>query len=221
MARRLTPSELLAKNQLESEWPLIWLYEVEGTEADTMHRFVNYEEDVVYRGNTFYRAAISHGGVESNGRGDTPSIDFAIGGAFELFAAIDAADGFTGRFCRITLIPFNLVHDDSAGAAFVGEIAGCSISDRDGIQFTAAARSLQRARLPRYRYTRRRCRFLFGDGLCGFEVTAAGAGFTTCPGYTYEACVKVGADEDARGLEVMHPERFGGHPGIPKLRRSG
>lgn len=213
--KSLGPATTIHKNQLHSEWPFIWLYEVQvpGT-PPTMYRLTNSVQQIIQQGNVFYPAPISHGGIRQNSDGDLPRIDFTLHNAtLEVAPIVEANDGLVGAFVRIQFVSVQEVDLKGSGWVEEGEIVGVRMTE-SGLSFSVAAANLYRAHFPPFRYTRKKCRWLFGSDECGYNLDTPGAGFTECPGYTLEACEQVGDDEVANGLTRQHPRRFGGKPAI-------
>lgn len=221
--RDFTDDSIANKNELESEWPFIWLYEiVRPTSPKTVYRMTNYNESIIHRANTFYPAPVKHLGITLSGRGDLPSIDFAIGDPkANIMPIVEGGDGYIGQRARVILINVFEVANDNAGHRFDGEITAASMRGAT-ISVTISARDLYRAKIPPFRYAKRKCRFLLADGNCGYLLIGGSqaAAFSKCPGYTFEACERVGEDETARGLAVRHPFSFGGFPGVPRPKGS-
>ncbi len=75
-------------------------------------------------------------------------------------------------------------------------------------------------RVPQDRVNPSLCRLKFGTGTterpspCGYVINAVAA-FTTC-GRTLPDCIARGADEAARNIPVLHPQRFSGFLGVPQ-----
>ena len=207
------------KNQLESEEPWIWLFEFEDPGGDRYRltnypQIVNFGEDVNGDPIPYYPAPIAHNGIEQDGEGGIPTIkvSMATGGAYWLTTKIDQNGGFVNMRAKIIVVSSRSL--DSGDAAIIEEARIVSAAmNHEVITVELSAFNLFRARLPRFLYSRRRCRWIFGSVECGYNI-AAGS-FTECT-YTLEACEERGDDEVASGFERKHPARFGAFPGIPK-----
>ena len=211
------------KNQIESEDPFIWLFEFEMPDG-TRHRLTNFTELVEFGEDdtgspiAYYPAPIVHSGIEQSSEGDIPSIKvtLAVGGAFWLTSAVDQHGGLVGQRARI-LVVSSLELDNPAAAIVEDARVVSAAMDNRSITVELSAFNVFKARLPRFLYSRRRCRWVFGSGECGYNVQAGGATtFTSC-GYTLEDCTARGDEELANPTIGVrhHPERFGGFPGIP------
>jgi phage-related protein len=222
----LTQNTSAHKNQLETEDPFIWLFEFELPD-NTRIRVTNFTERVEFGEDdtgsplVYYPASIVHSGIEQSGEGDIPSISVGIatGGAFWLTSAFDTHDGLIGQRARIIVVSSRELDNPVAAIAEDARVISAAM-DNSNVTLELSAFNIFQARLPRFLYSRRRCRWVFGSGECGYNVQADGAGFSAC-GYTLDDCVIRGDDEEANvNVSVRHhPERFGGFPGIPRGSR--
>lgn len=215
------------KNQLRSIWPFIWLYELQTKdEPPTRYRFASFH-DVIHFGQDsadppqpipYYPAPIIHGGITQDGEGSLPTISVTLGNTMPgISPVIHTSRGFVGQQARIILVSA-LDLDDVNGAIIEdAEIVGATMNTKS-ITFKLSAKNLHRAIFPRFVYTKRRCRWLFGTSECGYDLHASGAGFVDCT-YDLDACIERGDDELANpavGIR-LHPERIGLFAGIPRL----
>ena len=228
MAKSLSAITAIHKNQLDSEYPFIWLYELQTSEdPPTRYRLTNFNQQVQFgedSGGTpliYYPAPIAHGGISQTSEGDLPSIEISLttGGAFWLTAAVDAADGFIHNPAKIMVV--SALELDSPDAAIVEDVVVTNVSmDNQTITLSVSAFNVFKARFPPFQISKRRCRWLFGSSECGYNINAVGAGFTSC-GYTVNDCIVRGDDEEANvnvGVRT-HPARYGGFPGTPRVPR--
>jgi hypothetical protein len=221
MVKDLPLTAVIEKNKLDSSDPLVWLYEVR-TKDDPpkMIRLTTESTLVSFKGNAYYPAPITNQGIEQTSEADIGGVDVLIGNAsLEVAEILEASDGLIGQQVRITLIPKGLLGDPTAAISHEADIVGMSMSG-GGIRLRLGARNAYQSGFPPFRYTRRRCRWLFGSVECGVNLdTSDGFSLSECPGYTLQACREVGDAEVAAGRDRLHPERFGGYPAIPKTRR--
>tara|TARA_R110002110_G_scaffold1085_9_gene4447 strand:+ start:4516 stop:5193 length:678 start_codon:yes stop_codon:yes gene_type:complete len=220
--RDLTPSTTAHKNQLETEDPFIWLFEFELPDQ-TRYRLTNFTEKVEFGEDAegdpvvYYPAPITHSGIEQSGEGDIPSlkVTIATGGMFSITSVIDSWGGMIGQRARVIVVSSRELHMGAdAAIAEDARIIAAGMNDT-AVTVTLSAFNLFKSRLPRFLYSRRRCRWIFGSGECGYNVQAGGAGFSMC-GYTLEDCEARGDDEFTNLGVRHHPARFGGFPGIPR-----
>ena len=221
----LTPLTDVHRNQLESEAPWIWLYELEvAGDPPTRYRLTNFTQSVEYGTASdgsrlrYSPAPIVHGEITTTADGDLPSMTITVGNAGPILSStVDAADGFVGQPIRLMLVSSLELENPDAAIVQIGEVIAASVRG-DSISFRVSAFNLFQLQFPPFIFTRRRCRYIFGSGECGYNTTAAGAGFTTC-NKTLTDCEARGVDETDRGLPLKHPSRFGGWPGIPRAGR--
>lgn len=221
----LEPITNLHRSQLESEAPWIWLYELE-TLDDPPKRFrlTNFTQSVEYGENAagerlrYSPAPIVHGDVTTDTDGSLPTMTITVGHAGPMVAStVDDANGFVGQPVRIMLVSSFELENPDAAIIQEGEVVSASITS-EGIAFKISAFNLFQLQFPPFIFARRRCRYIFGGPECGYNITASGAAFSTCP-KTLDACEDRGDDEVARSLPRRHPSRFGGWPGIPRAGR--
>lgn len=213
----------LHAQQLEVEAPWVWLYELQTTEdPPRRYRLTNNTQAVDFGENAagdalrYYPAPIVHSEVEEQTDGSLPTITITVGNAGALTGSVlDASLGFVGQPVRIQLVSSLDLANPVPAIRQEGEVVSATVKS-DAISFEVSAFNLYQLQFPPFVYSRRRCRWVFGSGECGYDLDASGAAFTTC-GKTLENCKERGADELARGLPQLHPARFGGFPGIPRV----
>lgn len=213
------------RSQLEAERPFIWLYELETTDDPPQrHRYTNFDQRVYFGESStgarlqYSPAPVVHSDIEEDGEGGLPTITITFANTGTIMAqTIDAADGFVGQPFRISLVSSLELNNPSAAIIQDGEVISATI-ERDSVAFKVSAFNLFQLEYPPFIYARRRCRFIFGSSECGYNVSATGAGFSTCT-KTIDACRERGADEELRSIARLHPERFGGFPGIPRVAK--
>jgi phage-related protein len=239
--KELTPITQAHKNQLDSEWPFIWMYEIQADDGDPpeMYRLTNYTERQTFNQNVYYPAPITHSGINLGSDGDLPTLDFAIANAsLEVAPLVDQGDGLVGKFVRISIVSLLDIANLDAPMAHEGVIVGSSM-DGEKTNVSVGAFNYFTASFPPFAYSRRKCRWLFGTGECGYDTEVTDAGFKGCgitsaahalgadvvlaAPFTLEACDLVGDDEEDNIANVpagkQHPQRFGGVPATPPPRR--
>lgn len=222
------------KNQLEQSSPIIWLISLKvPSEPPTRIRITNFNAQVARGVNSvgdpliYSPFPIAIGDFRQTSGGDLPSTTINIANAdLQLKTIINQYKGLIGQEIVIRWVPIDDLQTPEAEGKFVGSITGCNV-DAGVISFTYGARNLQKASFPRNRYISNHCQWRFGTEECGYSIPASGSppvstatntvggGFDFCP-RTLEACEERGEDEDARGLPILHPKRFGGYPGIQR-----
>lgn len=230
MSRSLPASFETARNELRASDPWIWLFEFEiPTTPPTRLRLAANPEAVTFGtdsdGNalTYSPFPIRIGTMRQTSEGDIPSVDITIGNPDRILSAyIETYDGMIGQPVKAILVNSGDLANPRSKLEDRGEIRLCTVGG-NSVVVRVSTYSLYQRRFPPFRYVSRTCRHQFGDVNCGYAIPA-GATNTTGGGYnvcskSLAACEARGADELARNVEVLHPQRFGGWRGIP--RQSG
>lgn len=225
----ITLTTASAINQMESDEPFVMLYEFEVPDVTPSNppsrlRLCNYTEDIEYGQATdgtpivYYRWPIVHGGITTNAKGDLSDIDVAV--AYDdgsiVRDILERTRGLLGQRAVIRVVNTQELANPQPAARFDMEIVGCEPrADDQTVQFSLSYDDLTRKMIPSWPYSRVHCRFGFGGAECGYVIPASpgeaiGLGFSTCSKLV-EACIERGLDEAARGIEVQHPKRWGGH----------
>jgi lambda family phage minor tail protein L len=221
MTRELTPQLTEEAGKLRSASPWIWLLEVEvPTSPPTRYRFAANPEAIVFDGQTYSPFPMRVGEVRQSADGDIPTIEVTIDNAALVIGhAVDQYDGLTGQPAKLILVNAADLGNPASRIEESGEVQSVSVSARS-VQVQLSAFSLYRLRIPASRYVSRGCRWQFASAECGYEIpsgatNAVGGGFNFCR-KSLAACRERGEDEEARTVDVLHPKRFGGAPGIPR-----
>jgi phage-related protein len=229
MSRNLHPSLLSHANQLADELPWIWLYEFQlPTDPLTRYRLTNYTE-AVYHGTSssgtpleYSPAPIVHSALRQSSSGDLPSFTVSVGYAgLEVQAQLVEHGGMVGQPAVVRLVNLESLGDPTSSVRWDATIRKAKV-DQTKVSFELGRFDLQGARVPARRYISASCSHVWLSTECGY-VEVPGATNTVGGGYdrtvqcprTLEACQARGEDEEARGVTVLHPLRWGGHRGIP------
>lgn len=226
MVRELPNTILEHARQLADESPWIWLFEIQvPTDPPTRYRITNAHAPVSFGVNsagtalTYTPYPIVHGGIAEDGEGNLPTIKVQVGAAsLELSAVLDAHGGLEGQPCVVRLVNQADLADSAAQVRFDGVVVECTVT-ADRIDLTIGSYDLTKLQAPGRRYMREYCRFRYGGPECGYDLTnsSLATAFPSCQ-KTRAACVAHGQAEDDAGVEILHPRRFGGFPGIPRRR---
>lgn len=215
--------------QLEEEHPFVWLFTVQvPTDPITVYRLTNYDAPLRHGFATngaeleFSPMPIVHGPIREDGRGELPRMQLQLSNAnLALRSVLETYDGLDGQSVTIKLVSLLEITDPAAGIQIDGQVASAS-SAADRVTWDIAAATLLQAMIPSERYMRKHCRFRpdYGGPRCGYDLTNAtlAAAFPRCAG-TLQDCRAHGDAEVAAGLLRQHPGRFGGKPGIPRIKR--
>lgn len=223
MAIKLTQISLTHKNQLESEYPFVWLYEIQTAEATPRrYRFTNYTELITFRGNSYFPFHVIHGGIAQKTDGAVPRIDITIGiQSIELAPIIDGEDGMVGNKARIIIVSLLELDNTLAAVQYDGVVEGVSMEE-ERTTFGISGHNSFRSRFPGHVFSKRKCRFPFGGSGCGYDINLGlydqcgtkKDGTLVAAAFTLAACRVIGEDEVLSGLTPQHPKRFGGFPAI-------
>jgi phage-related protein len=230
MSRSLQPEMTRRSNLLRDESVWTWLVEIEiPTDPPTRYR-IAANTSIVYFGTDsagnpipYYPFPIAHTGIIATASGDLPVIEITAANPDLLISdAVDEYDGLIGQRAKVLLVNSADLSNTNSKLEWDAEVQGCACSSRS-VTMRLASYSLIERKIPPHRISARACEFTFGDVRCGYAIPSSpgetiGTGFSSCP-KTLSACVDRGLDEVARSLTSQHPERFGGHPGCPRLGR--
>lgn len=218
---------------LEDLVGMAWLYEVEvPTSPPTRVRLTNWSQ-LIYFGTygagssspgapiPYYPAAVSHSPIRENAGGDLPALKVTVGnGRRTASDLLESHRGLRGQPAKIMLVRIDSLDDTAAKVEWRFTVDRASVSE-EKCTLDLSRAHLNRIKDPPYRYLANGCRYSeYGGARCGYLIPSGaddtvGGGFATCP-KSYAACVERGLDEEARGVEVKHPKRFGGKRGLPR-----
>lgn len=209
------------KNQLESELPFFWLFEIEvPTDPPTRYRLTNYTRRVNFGTNSlgealsYYPFPIVHGGIEESSTGDLPSISITIANfSREISQALADYDGLVGQPVVIRLVSAAELTNAQAQIREDAEILS-GVAKGGVVVFTLSSGNLYERKLPPFRVSSVGCRHLYGGIGCGYNLSLGT--LPTCS-KLFEGengCGEHGDDEVATGQTRKHPRRFGGFPGV-------
>ena len=153
-----------------------------------------------------------------SGDGDLPSISISLKNLADSTGKrvgeyVDEHGGLRDQKVTIRVLSASDLEAPTPVIEETGEVQSCTMTS-DTITFRVSAQNLYRAKFPPYLFSKKACRWVFGSVECGYNVNASGAAYTEC-GYTLEDCELRGDDEESRGIDRKHPERWGNCPGIP------
>jgi lambda family phage minor tail protein L len=223
------PSNLQPRRSaIEGDRAWVWLFEVEvPTSPATRYRVTSHTTSIIFGSNSagedieYFPFPMQVGTMDQNKDGDLPEIQVAVSNVTrEIGAAIETYDGLQGQPVVIRLVNMAHLVDFNDQIPTNARVRSAKVTG-DVVAFTLSPYNLMQERVPRYRFLRDHCPYLFGGDRCGYVIPATpgetvGTGFSTCP-KTRPACEERGDDEVARALARLHPERFGGWIGLPRL----
>lgn len=212
-------SILQEKNQLATSEQFIWLYEVwVPTAPETVYRLARRNESVELGGYTYTPFPIGHNTIVRDQAGDLPSTSIVVSNITrEIIATLEAHAGLVGQKVRIIL-----THTMLSGAGqMIGEETFeilSSTATAESATFTLGSTNLFDAKVPKARMARFHCRHQYLGAECGYSLDPSNANYLDACDKTLaglNGCEAHGASYTAASLTPIHPDRFGGFPGIP------
>lgn len=226
----LTTVEEKHRNQLEDELPWVWLYSIrvpDGSGGYDRYRMTNYTESVDFGtavgggALTYQPFPIVHDDIQVNSRGDLTEISLSVGNvSLETIANLEANDALIGEPVVIRVVNIESLTTNVPTLVVKQEIRGAKAS-ASVVEFKLSSFGFTQTTFPSRRFTRTNCGVRrFGNAECGYVIPGSpgntvGTGFDFCP-RTYAACSERGADEEARAVTVLHPERFRAFRGLSR-----
>jgi lambda family phage minor tail protein L len=213
------------KNLLATGAQWVWLYEIEvPTDPATRYRFVGTPEQVTFRGNVYYPFPITHTVMRATESGDLPSLTVTVSNVSrEIIATLEAHQGLIGQSARIILTNMEalttgkpIIEQDFRVMTMTATEEACAAQLGDI--------SLYETFFPGQRMMRNFCRHQYRSAACGYSVPTSHANYLSTCDKSLDGpngCQVHGASETAAGTAVIHPNRFGGFPGIPTPTTQG
>ena len=209
----------LKKNQLLSGDAWVWLYEVEvPTSPPTAYRFCSVSEVVNWQSNNYYPFPVTHTPIQQTEDGSLPRLQVQVSNITrEVMATLEAHDGLIDQPARVVLVNALAL---STGVPMVEarfRVQSCNATS-EAVVFDLADQDMYTSRFPRQRMSRLYCRHQYRSAGCGYAVPPSSANYLVGCDKTLRGpngCEAHGASEEAEGIEVVHPSRFGGFPGLP------
>jgi len=215
----------LEKNLLATGQKFVWLYEIEvPTDPPTRYRFVRDPLPVTFRGNEYSPFPIAHSETRSDSKGNLPTITLTVSNVTrEIVSVLNAHNGLVAQDVRIILTHDLALPTGHGVWEHDYQIRSTSI-DEKAVSATLGDLHIYNAKLPAQRMMRFYCRHQYKDANCGYAVGTAHANYLpTCDKSLdgADGCRVHGISEVLAGLPDLHPERFGGFPGIPEQTTQG
>jgi hypothetical protein len=207
----------------------IWLLELElqaGTELlpPVLARLCDGAETITWpvgdpSPKTWHPFPFSFGPIEETQEGDMTQLELQIDNSTRfLMRWLHDGNGLEGRRATLYLTFRNglpIVYPNHEFQRFKLVVLGAAAAG-DAVSLRLGLPNWFQLQLPMDRYVPSKCRWDFAGPQCGYVLNSF-AGFTSCP-KTIAACIERGQDHYARGLPLVLPGNYGGHPGISRLR---
>ena len=218
--RNIPATTVSTKNALSLDAPFIWLYEIEvPTTPPTRYRLTSHAESVDFgidsagAALTYSPFPITHSGSEESAEGDLPTVNLSISNVSrELSSIIETHDGMVGQPVTIMLTHLADLGSGSPMAKDEFTIETLELSE-SVIAVRLGRYDLYAVQFPNQRALRYFCRWKYKGSECGYLGALATCDKTLSGS---NGCEAHGTDETAAGLPVIHPNRYGGFPGIPR-----
>ena len=233
MARPLSSAVRAHKDSLSSLTPWVWLYEIEiPTSTPTRYRFARHNTSITFLGNEYVPFPVGHAVTTENAKGDLPTVTMTISNlGRELAANLESYDGLVGQPVRIMLVSLSDLDSSSPAVEETYEIRSVSSTDSQ-VSASLGTYNALRATFPAQRAIRDHCRHVYRSAECGYSLSSTDAQFLSSCDKSFDGvngCVAHGLSEKnsteaggAAGTDPgLHPQRFGGYPGIPRPGATG
>lgn len=215
------PSLLQEKNQLATGERFIWLYEVNvpSTPTTTTYRLTKQVEAIEFEGQTFSPFPISHNTVVRDNTGDLPTTSLTVSNmSREIIATLENYDGLVGQRVRIILTHSLLLAGGGVVLAEEDFEVINSSATAEAVTLQLGTMNLFDSFVPKNRMARYHCRHQYQSAACGYSLSSGSSYYlSSCDKSLYglNGCVVHGQSYTDAGLTPIHPDRFGGFPGIP------
>lgn len=214
-------SVLQEKNQLATTERFIWLYEifVPSTPTTTTYRLTKQVESISFDGQIYSPFPISHNTIVRDNTGDLPTTTLTVSNMTrEVIATLENYDGLVGQRVRIILTHSLLLAGGGVVLAEEDFEVIHSSANAEAVTLQLGTMNLFDSFVPKNRMARYHCRHLYQGAACGYSLDPGSPYYlSTCDKSLYglNGCIKHGQSYTDAGLDPIHPDRFGGFPGIP------
>lgn len=221
------PIEILSeKNQLATGERFFWLYEIEvPTEPPTVYRLTRGPEAVAYQGFSYSPFPIRHDTIERDAEGNLPTTRLTVSNVSrEIVRTLELYEGLVGQRVRIILAHTLTAGVDGAPVAQEDFRIRDSSADAKAASFTLATRDLFEQTIPKTRMMRTHCRHQYRSAECGYSLDETNPNYLPTCDKSLDGpngCRVHGASYTTAGETPIHPDRFGGFPGIPVQQTGG
>lgn len=199
--RTLSTAALIEKNKLSTD--SAWLILLEVTIGATVLKLVANNEDILWSGDTWQAFPFELDTVGETGKGEIPAITVKVSNVTgEVQRLLEANDGANGVPVVIRVINTDVTTTTpELELSFVVE---SSTHDEQWITFRLTGANCLTRRVPRRRYLKNFCPFVYGGIECGVSAATMA---------TYPTCNRTSAN----CTERWNFTRFGGFPWMPEL----
>jgi len=212
---------IAAKNRLFSQEGFLWFYELQ-TKDDPPQRYrlVSHTENVEFSVDlngdplTYTAAAVGHSVSQEDLQANLPSVTVTLQNVTrEVAATLEADEGLVGQPARIMLAHESNLADGVPILSDDFVVMATEYSEKSA-SLKLGQYNTFKIQFPNQRAMRDHCRHLYRSPACGY-IGALASCDKTLSGEN--GCEAHGQDEDDEGLPVIHPERGGFFPSIPRV----
>jgi phage-related protein len=224
MPNPLTPYVASQKNALRSGDVEVLAYEIEvPTSPPTRLRFVVHDDEILWRGNTYYRAPISETETTQDAEGNLPYIELQMPNAgYEMAAILNLYNGLIGQPVRLLLLSLSDLSSNQPILQTDANIADVDETSK-GVRIRLEAFNPRRISLPGGPISRLSCWYKFRGVRCGFSLPESITGAVTCD-HSYDGDNGCTAKDDlytAASVDQTQSDRFGGFRSVPRGTSGG
>ena len=212
----------IEKNMLATAGRWLWLYEievpVEGSIINNRYRFIRDTDPVTFRGNVYSPFPVTHTVTKQDDRGGLPSVSLSVSNVSrEIIATLESNNGLIGQPVRVLLTHEFILTTGESIIEHDFKVTG-TVATEEGVQMGLGDLSMYDSYVPAQRMLRSYCRHQYRGPGCGYSVDEADTFYLAACDKSLDGpngCVVHGTSESDAGVAVLHPDRFGGFPGIP------
>ena len=217
----LPASFYIAKNERRSIYPFSWLFRIDRNGASAFY-LAGSDVAISYGGKTYSPFPIGISGLDADAESTLPQPQVIVGNVTREVAVELEIGHVLDRTCQIYLWSTQAGTAIDKGLWRIVRVA----ANLEAATFSLAQYGLLDCQVPSIRQERGRCPYVYGGPECLYPKTLPNAISATNPDFDPSSCDLTlngsngcrvhGTNEVANGRARLHPDRFGGFPGIPK-----
>lgn len=219
-------SVLAEKNQLATLERFVWLYEIDvPTDPLTRYRLTRNTNSVSFQGFDYAPFPIVHDVISRDSQGDLPETTLTVSNVSrELVSTLENYDGLVGQRVKVILAHSLAIGDDGVAVGEETFEVISSQANEETVVLTLGTSNLFNEKIPKTRMMRYHCRWQYRSPECGYGLPEDNAAFLPKCDKSLSGtmgCKRHGQSYTDAGLTPIHPQRFGGFPGIPITTTGG
>jgi phage-related protein len=211
----------VAKNARRSIYPYNWLFRIDRDGSSAFY-LAGSEVAIVYGGNTYSPFPIGVTGLDVDGESTLPTPQVIVSNVTREVAVELETGNVIDRTCQIYLYSAQAGTAIDKGSWRIVRV----VANLQAATFSLAQYGLLDVQVPSIRQERGRCPYVYGGDECLYQTSLPNLIAATSPNFDPTTCDLTlngangcrvhGTNEVANGKPRLHPDRFGGFPGIPK-----